>query len=78
MAENHAGLKRSFQNSSPVKIDHTPPVVKALEVNVKEMDVNETEMGLTLEKIFATWSVSDVESDIQYCTCSIGKIVVIS
>jgi len=73
IAENYAGLKRVFQSNFPVLIDHTPPTVRDLDVSVKVFNGNDTGNKELRQDVGITWTVTDRESGIKYCTCTIGK-----
>ena len=75
ITENHAGLVRAFQATSPVKFDHTPPVVDTVVVYVDVVEVNITGSPELQEDVTVNWSAADETSDINYCTCAIGMIV---
>jgi len=74
-AENHAGLKTIFQTMSPIIIDHTPPVIGNLTVYIDDTEENETGVVVKGKALFASWSVSDRESNIQYCSCAVGMLL---
>jgi len=70
--ENHAGIVRAFQATSPVIVDHTPPDVDKVAVSVEVVEVNITGYLELRQDITVTWSASDETSGINYCTCAIG------
>jgi len=72
ITENHAGIVRAFQSTSPVKVDHTPPDVDEVVVSVEVVEVNATGSPELRENVTVTWSATDDTSGINYCTCAIG------
>ena len=70
IAENHAGIVRAFQATSPVIVDHTPPDVDKVAVEI--VVVNNTGYLELQEDVKVTWSATDETSDINYCTCALG------
>ena len=74
IAENHAGLRSVFHSSSPLIIDHTPPIIVNLAVAVDVRKLNESGIVDVREDITATWDVMEETSDISYCTCALGNV----
>jgi len=72
ITENHAGIVRAFQATSPVIVDHTPPDVDKVTVSVEVVEVNITGDIELREDVTVTWSASDETSGINYCTCALG------
>jgi len=72
ITENHAGIVRAFQATSPVIVDHTPPDVDRVAVSVEVVEVNITGDIELREDVTVTWSASDETSGINYCTCALG------
>jgi len=72
ITENHAGIVRAFQATSPVIVDHTPPDVDRVAVSVEVMEVNITGYLELREDVTVTWSATDETSGINYCTCALG------
>jgi len=72
ITENHAGIVRAFQATTPVVVDHTPPEVDKVAVSVDVVEVNITGDLELREDITVTWSASDETSGINYCTCALG------
>jgi len=72
ITENHAGIVRAFQATSPVIVDHTPPDVDMVAVSVEVMEVNITGFLELREDVTVTWSATDETSGINYCTCALG------
>ena len=72
ITENHAGIVRAFQATTPVVVDHTPPDVDKVAVSVDVVEVNITGCLELREDITVTWLATDETSGINYCTCALG------
>ena len=70
--QNHAGIVRAFQGTSPVIVDHTPPDVDKVAVFVELVEVNMTGYLELREDVTVNWSATDETSGINYCTCALG------
>lgn len=71
IATNHAGLTSVFY-SEPLVLDHTPPILTNMSVGVSTLKraSGTDKANVSLQ---ATWYANDVESDVKYCYCKIGK-----
>jgi len=67
-------LRSVFHSSSPLIIDHTPPIIVNLAVTVDVRKLNESGIVDVREDITATWDVMEETSDISYCTCALGNV----
>ncbi|XP_060558764.1 uncharacterized protein LOC132719043 [Ruditapes philippinarum] len=72
IVENKAGLRTVVQ-SKPITIDHTKPVVKHLNANLRYVQENESGVVDIRAAVHASWEIVDDESGISICYCSIGQ-----
>lgn len=71
MAENNAGLGKYFYSNSIVW-DHTPPKIHIENVSISYIDIN----GDTLSSITIDLTLEENESEVAYCQCAFGKLLI--
>lgn len=69
IAQNHAGMRSVF-HSAPIIVDHTPPEITNVDVDL--LVANATEINGVAVVLTASWTIED-ESEVKFCTCDIGK-----
>jgi len=70
--ENHAGIVRVFQATSPIIVDHTPPNIDNVSVSVEVVREDVNGSIELQEDVTVTWTSTEETSEINYCTCAIG------